>query len=84
MIFLMSYLQKWLPKIDNVKPLLQTGILIGTGYGFLCQKFRFVRQVQYYCCNYRKFIQEVTCTSCEDTIVAMEMLKNVLKLQGGP
>jgi len=81
--FWRSYSQKWLPEIDSVKCFsLQNGILIGTGNAFLCQRFRFARQVQHYRCDYWKFIWEVTRASRAVTFTATEKLKNVLKSQG--
>ena len=61
---------------------MRTGVLIGTGNAFLRQRFRFARQVQHYRHDYWKFVREVTRASCAVTFVAMETLKNVLKLQG--
>ena len=81
----MAYLQKWLPKIDSVKPLLmQTAVLIGTGNAFLHQRFRFARQVQHYRREYQKFMREVTRASPTVTFVVTETLKNVLKPKGAP
>ena len=78
-------MQKWLPKIDSVKPFsMRTGVWIGTGNAFLRRRSRFARQVQHYHHDYRKFFQEVTRASRAVTFVATEILKNVLKLQGAP